>query len=231
MTVNANTWSADWQQRLRNRLHSLGCESVGEYLEKHPAAPYVAVAKGLGEDVAAMQLSRLQIQEVRDERAFRRVAMDSLAREITANLPNGWQQSSEPPKVAEAEPLWKHLSSKGSVLTEEDTRQRVEFQTSGAYAYWVVLLQKHDPQVEARATAVWNALKALSPPTDWLPKGPDDPLIVRAFDSGWAAPAKRRIKRQQYGLLCPNCKAVLSLPNGQANEIVCHHCGEQIELV
>ena len=231
MTVNANTWSADWQQRLRNRLHSIGCESVGEYLEKHPAQSYLAVAKALGEDVAAVQLSRMQLQEVRDERSFRRVAMDSLAREISANLPNGWQLSSERPKLDAGESLWKHLASKGSEVSEEERKDRVEFQTAGAYAYWVTLLRSYDQSVEPRALAVWNALKSLSPPSGWRPVGPDDPLILRAFELGWPAPPKRKIKRQDYGLLCPNCTAVLSLPNTRTSEIVCHLCGEQIELV
>ncbi len=232
MNINPDTWSADWQGRLRNRVHALGCESIGEYLGKYPGEPYVAVAKRLGDNVAAMQLSQMQIQEIRDERQFRWVAMDSLAREISANLPNGWQRSSPPPRIEEGQTLWKHLAAFGSrTLTEEETHQRIEFQLSGVYAYWVVLLQKYDPQVDARANAVWDALKSLCPPTGWLPKGPDDPLIVHAFDLGWPAPAKRKITRQQYGLLCPNCTAVLSLPNPEANEIVCHLCGEQIELV
>lgn len=39
----------------------------------------------------------------------------------------------------------------------------------------------------------------------------------------------RKIKRQPYGLLCPNCSAVL-LPNSQDPGIVCRLCGEHIEF-
>jgi hypothetical protein len=173
----------------------------------------------------------MQVQEIRSERDFRRIAMDSLAREISGNLPDGWQCCSPPPPV-EGQTLWKHLAGLGGrTLTDEEAHQRIEYQMSGVYAYWVVLLQKYDPKVDARAIAVWNALKSLAPPTGWLPKGADDPLIIRAFDVGWPETAKRQIKRQQYGLLCPNCTAVLSLPPAEADEIVCQLCGEHIELV
>ena len=173
----------------------------------------------------------MQIQEVRNEGEFRRMAMDSLARELCANLPNGWQR---PLKRHALNPqtIWKNLAAiQSRTLTEEEKSQRIEFQMSGAYAYWVVLLQKYDPNIDARADAVWKALSSLSPSTGWIPKGPDDPLIVLAFDVGWPAPPKRKVKRRQYGLLCPKCTAVLSVPSEQASEIVCHLCGEQIELV
>jgi len=186
MNVNPNTWSTGWEKRLQNRVHALGCQSIGEYLEEYPGEPYVAVAERLGDDVAAIQLSRMQIQEIRDQREFRHVAMDSLAREISAHLPDGWQRCSPLPRVEEAQTLWKHLAALGGrTLTDEETNRRIEFQMSGVYAYWVVLLQKYDPKVDAQANAVWHALKSLSPPTGWLPKGADDPLIVRAFDVGW----------------------------------------------
>ena len=86
---------------------------MGEYLEKHPAESYVAVAKRLKDDIAAVQLSRMQIEEIRDRRDFRRVAMDILTREISAHLPDGWQRCSELPAVEEGLAFWKHLATRG----------------------------------------------------------------------------------------------------------------------
>jgi hypothetical protein len=33
--------------------------------------------------------------------------------------------------------------------------------------------------------AIWQALEDLGPPADWRPTGPDDPVIVKAFDQAW----------------------------------------------
>jgi hypothetical protein len=188
MAVDADVWATGWEQRLPARLHSMGYDSVSEYLESRPGKAYVALAEELGDDVAGVQLSRMQIREVHDEKDFRRLAMDALARELTANLPNGWRSCSDLPQVEVDESAWRHLAAHSpmvAVLTDEAKSERIEFQTSGAYAFWVVQLQSHDPTVETRADAVWNALKALPPPTGWRPSGAGDPLIVRAFEQGW----------------------------------------------
>lgn len=37
--------------------------------------------------------------------------------------------------------------------------------------------------------------------------------------------------RQPYGFLCPNCTAVLSTPPPDGAELVCHHCGQRIEIL
>jgi hypothetical protein len=229
MNANAHAWTGDWQLRVRTRLHALGCETVRDLLDKYPAEPYVSVAKRLGDDVAAVQIGRLQLQEIRDQEWFRHVAMDCLARELVANLPDGWAICSPPKPVP---PSWTHLSALPDHLNEEETRRRIEWQTAGAYSHWVCFLRSYDPGIDSCTEAVWNAFKALSPPAGWLPSGAADPLIVRAFDIGWpTATSRRKIKRQAYSLLCPNCTAVLSPPEAPVNEIVCRHCGEQIELV
>lgn len=188
MAVDGNVWAPDWGQRLRRRLHSMGYESVTQFLASHPGEPYVTLAEQLGNDVAGVQLGRMQIEEIRDEKEFRHVAMDAMVRELNANLPKGWQCISDPPLVEDEQTAWRHLAARSPILatlTEEATKQRIEFQASGAYAFWIVQLQFRDPAVESRADAVWNALKALSPPIGWRPSGPNDPIIVQAFEQGW----------------------------------------------
>ena len=194
MNSDSETWSRDWVQRIRTRLHSLGYGSVGKYLQAHPGEPYEAAAKRLGDDVAAVQLSQMQVEEVFNESEFRYVAMDALARELNANLPKGWQCCSDLPQIADGQTTWRHLAAKSAILaslTDDANKDRVEFQTSGAYAFWVIQLQSHDPTVETRADAVWKRLKGLPPPVGWRPSGANDPVIARAFEEGWPSPPAR----------------------------------------
>jgi DNA-directed RNA polymerase subunit M/transcription elongation factor TFIIS len=44
-------------------------------------------------------------------------------------------------------------------------------------------------------------------------------------------PGRLTAKRQQYGLLCPQCSALLLPPAGKVNAIACGHCGGVIELI
>lgn len=231
MSVTSDMWSPDWQQRIASRLHGIGCDSVARFLERYPGEPYEAAAERLGDDVAAMQLSRLHIAEVRDEHMFRRVAMDSLARELNANLPRGWNRCADLPPAEPEHSPWIHLAALPLVSTEEHRRQRIEFQKSGAYAFWAVLLQEYDPNVESRADAVWKSLLTLTPPEGWYPLGPDDSLIVCAFEEGWPEKTRHMLRRQDFGLLCPNCSAVLTTPEQSVSEFNCYNCGEEIMLV
>jgi hypothetical protein len=111
-------------------------------------------AERLGDDVAAFQLEWMHFEEGKND--IRRLAMDSLARDVKSHLPAGWRHG-----------------TKG------------DFDTAGAYADWVVRLEQQQPEIKPKAKAVWAALEELHPPVGWLPSGPDDPFIVDAFSRGW----------------------------------------------
>lgn len=158
MMTMEQMWSGDWRARIRGRIHALGCETMGDFLNRHPAEPYHKMARGLGVDVAAAQLSRMQFEEATDAGALRLAALDGLARVIKNHLKRGW-----------------------------DVGRHVVFNTAGARADWLVLLEfrADAPHLLPRGEAVWDALKALDPPQGWLPDGPDDPMIQAAFDKAW----------------------------------------------
>lgn len=137
------------------------------------------------EPMAAVQVSRLQIQEVRNAAQFRRAAMDSLARELRAHLPNGWGRPTYVDPATVSADLWKHLSAHQPQGSEQESQDRIEFQLAGAYSFWVTLLSSHDPKCKPRADAVWEAIKRSNPPIGWKPSGPDDAYIVAAFTRGW----------------------------------------------
>jgi hypothetical protein len=74
-------------------------------------------------------------------------------------------------------------------------------------------------------------------PLIWAASVADDDIkqfassILEMRAAAQPVPLRAQVKRRQYGLLCPNCTAVLSTPDPKTNEIVCHHCGQHIELV
>jgi hypothetical protein len=134
----------------------MGCESITEFLAKHPAVPYVDLAGVIGEGVAALQIEWMQFEEANDHHALRRAAMDSLVRDLRKHLPSGWRQG-----------------AKG------------DFDTSGAFADWIVRLEQADPSVKPKAKMTWEALERLRPPSGWSPAGPEDKFIVDAFSTVW----------------------------------------------
>jgi hypothetical protein len=158
MSKPDQTWIGDWRERIRERVRSLGSVSVAEFLEHYPAEPYYKVARRLGNDVSAAQISRMQFEEAANRDEVRHRAMDGFTREIVENLKRGWG-------------VGKH----------------VEFRTAGVHAAWMALLEfrADAPHLRPKGAAVWDSLKALQPPRGWLPSGPDDPLIEAAFAQGW----------------------------------------------
>jgi hypothetical protein len=129
-------------------------------MARFPGQPYTVLAERLGGDVAALQLEWMQYEEAEAKGSLRDAAMDSLARDLHAYLPNGWRNGA-----------------------------KEDFDTSSAFAVWATRLEQRSANVKAYANAVWDALEALSPPAGWSPTGPDDPLVKQAFLLGWPNPA------------------------------------------
>jgi hypothetical protein len=149
-------WGGDWQARLRSSLHSLGCETVQDFLVRYPAEPYLKLVKRLGDHVAALQLVRMQFDEARQSGRVRDAAKDCLCRELVGNLKRGWGMG-----------------------------VRADFHMAGAYANWVTELERCQPDTRPLADAVWRVLNEMCPPWGWLPDSPDDPFLASAFARGW----------------------------------------------
>lgn len=156
MCGGRRVWGGDWRARIRSRVIALGCETVTEYLALYPSEPYVAAAQRLGDDVAALQLEQIHFAEGDVNNRIRSVAMDSLSRDLNRHLPSGWRAGA-----------------------------LGDFDTSGACAEWITRLVMHTDELKLRANAVWDALEQSKPPKGWSPGGPNDPLIVAAFEKGW----------------------------------------------
>lgn len=152
------TWTHDWPDRLYRELETKGFESVTKFLHHHPAEPYVDAAKRIAPWVAGMQVSQLHMQEAASAGLLRAAAMDALARDLNWRLPDGWVPDGP-------------TESRAAGAAANTTTSVVE---DGAA-----------PNLEAQMFEVYRALKAVNPAAGWKPSGPNDPLIVRAFDEGW----------------------------------------------
>ncbi len=203
MNANPTTWQGDWNSRVRQDVRAQGCETVNDFLRRYPSEPYHKVARRLPGNVAAVQLVLLQFQEAFQNGSIRNAARDCLAREICLNLKRGWGRG-----------------------------MRVDFHTAGAYASWVCSLEFRTgaPELRKVGEEVWKALVQKNPKEGWLPSGPDDPLIVAAFDQAWPElPPKTRISHRSLAF-CPQCSAVLTPPGDTDREQVCPHCSYRITL-
>jgi hypothetical protein len=124
-------------------------------MSRHPAEPYLDLARRLA-DVAGLQLSRLQFDEAAGNDNLRSAAMDCFAREVVEHLNVGWAHG-----------------------------PRSDSRAASVYAHWISAIERVRPEARPIAMAVWKALKDQPPPAGWLPTGPEDPIIVKAFALGW----------------------------------------------
>jgi len=149
------TWCDDWQKHHRERILATGVSSISEFLRKHPAEPYHKLAKYLDGPVAAVQFIKLNFDEAIARGTAREACKDLLVRTLNDDLKRGWQRGFH----------W-------------------ESNRAGAYAHFVTFIWGPD-EYRDFGERVWDALKGLDPPPDWIPQSIDDPLIEKAFDLGW----------------------------------------------
>lgn len=154
-----NTWNPNWPTRITARLEALGFTSIMDYVRAFPGEGVLALADRLGADVAATQLIRMVAEEGRRRGRLRDAVRELLARRVPDHLPGGWGTGAD-----------------------------CEFNTAGVYSSWAATLVVDGgcEHLKPEMKAVWNALKALAPPTGWKPATGDDPLIVAAFEKGWS---------------------------------------------
>lgn len=147
----------NWKKRLLDRLQAQGFVTLTDYLRQKPAVPYLEIADLLGkDDVAAFHIEWLHFEEAVRHGHFREVAIDSLVREISYHLPNGWKEE-----------------TKG------------DFDTASVWADWIVRLENYSNNVKPIASAVWRELLDSHPPAGWKPQDIEDSRIVRAFNAAW----------------------------------------------
>lgn len=152
-------WSGDWHGRIRERVHQRGFETVTQYLSERPGVSLLVLAKELGvDDVAAVQIRSILVEEAIRTRAVPRALRDLFVRELHYALPQGWKH-----------PL-------------DDTARS---EVSGALARWQTELEITDHLDCFNDEMTFEAGQDLMNtefPTGWLPEGPDDPVIVAFVD-------------------------------------------------
>lgn len=148
-------WCDNWQERHRERIFATGVSSIAEFLRKHPAEPYHKLGRYVGNAIAAVQFQRLQFDEAIANGRVREACKELLVRTLNDDLKRGWQRGGH----------W-------------------ESNRAGAYAHFVNEIWRQE-EYRSYGEQVWRALVELMPPSEWVPKSIDDPLIQKAFEVGW----------------------------------------------
>ncbi|ATB37316.1 Nudix dNTPase [Cystobacter fuscus] len=147
--TDGRSWEGNWKVRLYERVRERGYDSLTAFAEARPTASLVALAEELGpDDIAGVQVFSGLLTEAKRRKQVTRLVRGQLVRELWACLPNGWP-----------------------VVMDEANRLKV----AKAIGLWSSLTPTtHEERVEqARA-----ALRATPPPPGWLPRGPDDELLL-----------------------------------------------------
>ena len=161
-----SAWTSDWRARIRNRLHTLGFESLQEFLRTVPEETYQQLSQLVGEslpsggwDVAPVQIQTLQMEDFRDSPAqLREVATDSLTRLIRQHLKRGWN-------------CGVHATFNRACVASE----------------WISLISGGgtDARLASLAEFTWKTLCERNPPDVWIPRNNLDSIIVSVFDDIW----------------------------------------------
>ncbi|MFY0574369.1 NUDIX hydrolase [Cystobacter fuscus] len=147
--TDGRSWEGNWKVRLYERVHERGYDSLTAFAEARPTTSLVALAEELGpDDIAGVQVFSALLAEAERRKQVTRLVRGQLVRELWACLPNGWP-----------------------VVMDDVNRLKV----AKAIGLWSSLTPTtHEERVEqARA-----ALRATPPPPGWLPRGPDDELLL-----------------------------------------------------
>ncbi|WP_309896304.1 NUDIX hydrolase [Archangium sp.] len=146
---DGHPWRGNWVVRLYERVRERGYDSLTAFAEARPTASLVALAEELGpDDVAGVQVFKGLVAEAERNNRVTRLVRAQFVRELHECLPNGW------PAVMDDANRFKvaHALGSWSSFTPETHEERVR---------------------QARA-----ALRATPPQPGWLPRGPDDELLL-----------------------------------------------------
>jgi hypothetical protein len=159
MSNLADVWPKDWEKRLRERIRARGFERVEDYLAAHPLASYAELAGDLGDDVAPIQVTRLQLSEAKQGGNLRAAAKDVMVRVIRAELSEGWGRV---PPGEEAEP---------------------DYLNASAFASWGAPMKWAGVSDDVIA-AVGERLNA-SAPVGWKPTSNEDAVVASVINGCW----------------------------------------------
>jgi hypothetical protein len=146
---DGHPWRGNWVVRLYERVRERGYDSLTAFAEARPTASLVALAEELGpDDVAGVQVFEGLVAEAERKNQVTRLVRGQLVRELSDSLPNGWP----------------------AVLDDAN-----RFKVARALGLWSSFAPTTH---EERVTKAGDALLATPPPPGWLPRGPDDELLL-----------------------------------------------------
>ncbi|MFE8603303.1 NUDIX hydrolase [Archangium violaceum] len=143
------SWEGNAKARLYERVRERGYDSLTAFVEARPTASLVALAEELGpDDIAGVQVFSGLLAEAERNNRVTRLVRGQLVRELCACLPTGWP----------------------AVLDDAN-----RFKVAKALGLW----SSFTPTThEERVRRAGDALLATPPPPGWLPRGPDDELLL-----------------------------------------------------
>ncbi|MFE8604400.1 NUDIX hydrolase [Archangium violaceum] len=146
---DGRAWEGNIKARLYERVRERGYDSLTAFAEARPTASLLALADELGpEDIAAVQVFSGLVAEAERSRKVTRLVRGQLVRELAETLPSGWP-----------------------AVLDDDNRLKVAV----ALAHW----SAYTPETHReRVDKVGDSLLATPPPPGWLPRGPDDELLL-----------------------------------------------------
>ncbi|WNG25000.1 NUDIX hydrolase [Cystobacter fuscus] len=143
------SWEGNWKARLYARVRERGYDSLTAFAEARPTASLVELADELGpDDIAGVQVLSGLLAEAEQRKQVTRFVRDVLVRMLSQSLPDGWP----------------------TVLDDAN-----RFKVAKAIGRWFA----YTPEThKERADRAGDALLATPPPPGWLPRGPDDELLL-----------------------------------------------------
>jgi hypothetical protein len=150
-TVPTNRWHGDPRGFLDRRLRERGL-TVQQFLAARPGQSWNRLVRYFDEPLAPIQLMAYVQEAAAKGQWLDWYARDGLARALAEHLPDGWRLQGE-----------------------------MDSKTADALADWLTIMSILGPACDERAHQVADRLKGAELPLGWLPDGPDDPLLVAAF--------------------------------------------------
>ncbi|OJH33394.1 NUDIX hydrolase [Cystobacter ferrugineus] len=142
-------WQGNVKARLYERVRERGYDSLTAFAEARPAVPLHLLAEELGrDDVAGVQVLSGLLAEAERRKQVTRFVRDVFTRLWSESVPDGWP-----------------------TVMDDDNR----FKVAEALGSWIA----YTPETHKnRARKVSDALLATPPPPGWVPRGPDDELLL-----------------------------------------------------
>ncbi|HZI05164.1 MAG TPA: NUDIX hydrolase, partial [Archangium sp.] len=84
------SWQGNWPVRLYERVRERGYTSLTAFAAAHSTLPLVELAEELGDDLNAVQVFKVLVEEAERSHQLTRLVRGQLVRELSESLPNGW---------------------------------------------------------------------------------------------------------------------------------------------